>query len=256
MIAESNYRKDIGDQVDGYSSHASRRAYAGYHVRSGLQVSHPCGKGERSTSLDSFAGRLICRQLLEDARDRRCRLGVTLALVVSSRTGRVIRMREQPNRFGDGPISLNVSSGTRCLDMGEPQLGSDRRRDKAFELCVCAESLVPLVSNLSGQRCHVLAEADGECPEPHAVRTPWLAKAVPRPCSVEYRHSARQTACLQAARGLPPSQSPEFGLLLIQYVLEAPVLEMTKRHTKAVNTSVSGSLEVGGRDLFRTRSGA
>ena len=120
-----------------------------------------------------------------------CNVEVTSTSFKSPRTGQVRREREQRERFNEGPMSLNVSSGTRCLDIGEQQSGNDRHRDKAFELCVGTESMAPLASNLSDRSCHALAEADGwpitdltggECPEPDSATVSWLARAVPRPC--------------------------------------------------------------------------
>ena len=179
------------DREDGYSSDASRRVYAEYQARSGIHASDTYGEGGRSTSLDSVTGRHTCRQVPDDARARGCNVEVTSTSFKSPRTGQVRREREQRERFNEGPMSLNVSSGTRCLDIGEQQSGNDRHRDKAFELCVGTESMAPLASNLSDRSCHALAEADGwpitdltggECPEPDSATVSWLARAVPRPC--------------------------------------------------------------------------
>ena len=157
-----------------------------------MHASDTYGKGGRSTSLDSVTGRHTCRQVPEGARARGCNVEATSTSFKSSRTGQVRREREQRDRFDEGPMSLNVSSGAACLGLGERQPGSGRQRDNAFELCVGTESMAPLVSNLSDRSCHALAEAegqpitdwaDGECPEPDSATVSWLARAVPRPCN-------------------------------------------------------------------------
>ena len=150
------------DREDGYSSPASRRVYAEYRARSRIHASDTHGEGGRSTSLDSVAGRQTCRQVPEDARILGCNVQAISTPVESSRTGRVRREREQRDRFNEGPMSLNVSSGTGCPGLGERQSGSGRQRDKSFELCVGTESMAPLASNLSDRRCQALAEADGQ----------------------------------------------------------------------------------------------
>ena len=179
------------DREEGYSSDASRWVYAEYQARSGIHASDTYGEGGRSTSLDSVTGRHTCRQVPDDARARGCNVEVTSTSFKSSRTGQVRREREQRERFNEGPMSLNVRSGTACLGLGERQSGSGRQRDKSFELCVGTESMAPLASNLSDRRCQALAEADGqpitdltggECPEPDSATVSWLARAVPRPC--------------------------------------------------------------------------
>ena len=238
------------DREDGYFSDASRRVYAEYRARSRIHASDTHGKGGRSTSLDSVAGRQTCRQVPDDARARGCNVEVTGTPVESSRTGRVRREREQKDRFNEGPKTLNVSSGTGCPGLGERQAGSGRQRDKSFELCVGTASMAPLASNLSERCCHALAEADGrpiresaggECPDPDSATVSWLTGAVYRdPATVGAGRMVRRTANFQATRGLPLSQSPEVGVILSRYVLEAPVLEMIERHKKSENTSVSG----------------
>ncbi len=234
---------------DGYSSPASRRVYAEYRARSRIHASDTHGKGGRSTSLDSVAGRQTCRQMPDDARARGCNVEVTGTPVESSRTGRVRREREQKDRFKEGPKSLNVSSGTGCPGLDERQSGSGRQRDKAFELCVGTESLAPLASNLSERCCHALAEADGrpitdwaggECSEPDSATVSWLAGAVPRTCNGRCGRMVRRPAYCQTARGLPPFQSPGVGVSLLQHVLVAPVLGMMERHKKLLSASVSG----------------
>ena len=62
------------------------------------------------------------------------------------------------------------------------------------------------------------------------------------PATVSAGRMARRTAYFQAARGLPLSQSPEVGVILSGYVLEAPVVGMIERHKKLVSASVSGLL--------------
>ena len=238
------------DREDGYSSPASRRVYAEYRARSRIHASDTHGKGGRSTSLDSVAGRQTCRQVPEDARILGCNVEVTSTSFKSSRTGRVRREREQRNRFNEGPKALNVSSGTGCPGLGERQAGNDRRRDRSFELCVGTASMAPLASNLSDRCCHALAEADGqsitdwaggECPEPDSATVSWLTGAVYRvPATVGADRMVRRTANFQATRGLPLSQSPEVGVILSRYVLEAPVVEMPERHKKSANMNVSG----------------
>ena len=170
------------DREDGYSSDASRRAYAEYRARSRMHASDTYGKGGRSTSLDSVTGRHTCRQVPEGARARGCNVEATSTSFKSSRTGQVRREREQKDRFNEGPMSLDVCCDTGCLDIGEQQPGSGRQRDKSFELCVGTESMAPLASNLSDRRCHVLAEAEGqpitdltggECPEPDSAKVSW-----------------------------------------------------------------------------------
>ena len=233
------------DREDGYSSPASRRVYAEYRARSRIHASDTHGEGGRSTSLDSVAGRQTCRQVPEDARNLGCNVEVTSTSFKSSRTGQV--RREQRDGFNGAPISLDVNSSTGCLDIGEQQSGSGRQRDKAFELCVGTASMAPLESNLSDRRCHALAEADGrpiresaggECPEPDSATVSWLTGAVYRdPATVGAGRMVRRTANFQATRGLPLSQSPEVGVILSRYVMEAPVLEMIERHKKLVSVS-------------------
>ena len=206
------------DREDGYSSPASRRVYAEYRARSRIHASDTHGKGGRSTSLDSVAGRQTCRQVPEDARILVCNVQAISTPVESSRTGRVRREREQRDRFNEGPKALNVSSGTGCLGLGERQSGNDRRRDRVFALCVGTESKAPLVSTLSHRRRHTLAEvdgrpitgfADGECPESDAVTASWLARAVPRPCDVRCRPHAVADYLLPSGTRSPPSQSAQ-----------------------------------------------
>ena len=203
------------DREDGYSSDASRRAYAEYRARNGMHASDTYGKGGRSTSLDSVTGRHTCRQVQEGARARGCNVEATSTSFKSSRTGQVRREREQRDRFNEGPMSLNVSSGTGCLGLGERQPGSGRQRDKSFELCVGTESMAPLASNLSDRSCHAPAVADGlpiresaggECAEPDSATVSWLAGAVPRPCDGRCRpHGAAD--CLLPSRTRSPAIS-------------------------------------------------
>ena len=210
------------DREDGYSSDASRRVYAEYQARSGIHASDTYGEGGRSTSLDSVTGRHTCRQVPDDARARGCNVEVTSTSFKSSRTGQVRREREQRERFNEGPMSLNVRSGTACLGLGERQSGSGRQRDNAFELCVGTESMVPLASNLSDRRCHALAEADGlpiresaggEYAEPDTVTASWLARVVPSPCDGRCRPPGVADCLIPSCSRSPPSQSPEVGLI-------------------------------------------
>ena len=239
------------DREDGYSSDASRRVYAEYQARSGIHASDTYGEGGRSTSLDSVTGRHTCRQVPDDARARGCNVEVTSTSFKSSRTGQVRREREQRERFNEGPMSLNMSSGTGCLGLGERQPGSGRQRDKSFELCVGTESMAPLASNLSDRRCQALAEAaacrSGNRPVVSAQsrtqrRYRGWQELYRDPATVGADRMARRTAYVQAARGLPLSLSPGIGLSLSQHVLETPVLEMIERHKKLASASVSGPL--------------
>ncbi len=211
------------DREDGYFSDASKRVYAEYQARSGIHASDTYGEGGRSTSLDSVTGRHTCRQVPDDARARGCNVEATSTSFKSSRTGQVRREREQRDGFNGAPISLDVSSSTGCLDIGEQQSGSGRQRDKSFELCVGTESMAPLVSNLSDRRCHALAEANGrpiresaggEYPEPDSAKVSWLAGAVPRPCNGRCRlHGAAD--CLLPSRTRSPAISITGGRPLI-----------------------------------------